>query len=291
MTKNFIVHDLQQGSQEWLDFRKGKVGASDVASILEMSPWETKLQCWERFISGASKQKNASMQRGTDLEPEALSAANAIFGGDPFRPVVLQSVEFPDLIASLDGYREWMGKREILEIKCPGEKDHSCAEKGIVPEKYYPQLQHQMWMANVPYAIYFSYGIREPAIVKVLRDETFIAQMIDQELQFLKDLRNWTRPEPRDSDWIKIDDPTAIASVEKYFQIDCEIKSLESRREEIKEFLKILAKNPRSIIGNARLQKVDVTGHIDTKKAMLDGIDLEKYRKPPFPIWRLTLSN
>src|SRR5258708_3135701 len=98
MSKDFIVHDLRQGSQECLDFRKGKVGASDVAAILEMSPWETKLQCWERFISGESKQKNDAMQRGTNLEPEALAAANAIFGGEPFRPAVLQSTKFPDLI-------------------------------------------------------------------------------------------------------------------------------------------------------------------------------------------------
>lgn len=287
---SFIVHDLVQGSQEWLDFRKGKIGASDVAAILGLSPWETKLQIWERMHGGKTKEKNEAMQRGNDLEPEALSAANMMFsGGAIFLPTVLQSKKNPDLIASLDGYREWMGIREILEIKCPGEEDHSIAQKNKIPEKYYPQLQHQMMIACVPYATYFSYRNKEGVIVRITRDDKFIEGMLSQELAFIDSLMRFVKPEPTDRDWMKIRDFKAISDVEKYFELDAIIKDLSQKRDFIKDSLKSISNHPRLMIGNAKLQKIEREGTIDYSKAEEDGICLEKYRKPPTESWRLSI--
>ena len=40
------------------------------------------------------------------------------------------------MIASLDGID--IDNKTLVEIKCPGEIDHSCAMDGQVPEKYPP---------------------------------------------------------------------------------------------------------------------------------------------------------
>lgn len=134
--------DLKQDTDEWFNFRKNKLGASDAPIIMGISPWKTPYQLWQEKLGFRSiPVMNEAMQRGKDLEPLALQSINLELGSEMI-PLVFQHESLDFMTASLDGYDE---KNKIAcEIKCPRGSDHELALQGKIPEKYIPQLQHQM---------------------------------------------------------------------------------------------------------------------------------------------------
>ena len=76
---------------------------------------------------------NGAMQRGKTLEPLARRAYVSHTSID-VEPVCVQSLAYPWMRASLDGLSA--DGRRVVEIKCPGEKDHQLAGSGSVPGKY-----------------------------------------------------------------------------------------------------------------------------------------------------------
>src|ERR1700690_2844696 len=63
---------LVQGTKEWLDFRKDKVGASDAPVIMGVSPWSTPLKLWEEKMGLRQPRKpTKSMEEGINNEEKA----------------------------------------------------------------------------------------------------------------------------------------------------------------------------------------------------------------------------
>lgn len=88
------------------------------------------------------------------MEPIARNLYQALTGL-PSQPVCCIHDTVDWLRASLDG---WNGAHKIvLEIKCVNAKDHQDALDGRVPEKYIPQVQHQLLVTGAKTAHYFSY--------------------------------------------------------------------------------------------------------------------------------------
>jgi putative phage-type endonuclease len=181
-----------QGSLEWLNFRRNKIGASDAAVIMHVSPWKKLITLWEEKIGLKEEKSNTyHMKRGINLEPLARLYFNAMTG---FRvePDVCISFHYPWMMASLDGYDP--KTNVVLEIKCPGKEDQALAVQGKIPEKYYPQLQHQMAVMEVDYMYYLSFNGIEGPILKVKRDQSYIEQMIEKEQIFYDCVANFVVP-------------------------------------------------------------------------------------------------
>lgn len=154
---------MEQGSIEWLNLRKTKITATDSCVIMGASHWKTKIQLYHEKMSPENKNfTNAAMQRGIDLEPVARDLF-FIKTGIQMHPQVVVS---DWAMASLDGICD-MGMH-ILEIKCPGPKDHAIALEGKVPDHYYPQLQHQMWVCNVHRMFYFLLTVQMASLSKLI---------------------------------------------------------------------------------------------------------------------------
>jgi len=278
-----------QGSEAWHQFRKGKIGASDAASIMGVSPWETRLEAWERIALGKSKPKTDAMDRGTRLEGKAREWINGVLQMECV-PVVIQSVSHPDLIASLDGYIDVNGNVAILEIKCPGMSTHTEALKGKIPDHYYPQLQHQMDMVDVNEMWYISFDGNQGVILKCKRDEEYCKDLFFQELTFLASLINFRPPEATDKDWVRIVDPVLDVKAERYKELTRLADEVDIERDMLKKELIEEAGHPRSRIGDLSIQKVIRKGVLDYERIAKDsGIeDLERYRKLPIETWRIS---
>lgn len=192
----FIVvqgEESVQGSDAWREFRKDKIGASDIATILGVNPWETPLEFFERRVHGIEKPKSAAMQRGNDLEKEARRMMNEKTGRD-YQPCVLQSYDNPSLMVSLDGMYVDEDGVHIIEIKCPGKKTHEIAKEGQIPFYYIPQICYQCMITGAQTAIYVSWdGMSDDLVMidyepnKELCEE--ITSKVSQFLQDLKDLQ------------------------------------------------------------------------------------------------------
>jgi putative phage-type endonuclease len=185
--------NLVQGSNEWLEFRRGKIGASDAPVILEQSPWATPYQLWLEKMELYCKPKNFAMQRGVALEPLARQAFMD-YTGHSVKPAVVQNPQYEWMIASLDGVTP--DKRYAVEIKCAGKTDHAYVErKREPPKKYISQLQHQMYVVGLDMIYYYSFDGAQGICVEYYRDEDFIAQLLQKELEFWNNMLNFTPPE------------------------------------------------------------------------------------------------
>ncbi len=44
------IIDLEQGTPEWLEWRKNGIGSSDIATIMGANPYQTPYQLWEENL-------------------------------------------------------------------------------------------------------------------------------------------------------------------------------------------------------------------------------------------------
>ena len=149
---------LQQGSPEWLQFRQKGIGGSDAAAALGISPYKSNIELWEEK-TGRREPTDISgkpyVQYGTDAE----DPLRRLFALDfPQYTVLQQKTEvyqkgfmFASLDARLASKEEGLG---ILEIKTSELHSKIAAEKWDkqVPQHYYVQILHYMYVLNAAYA-------------------------------------------------------------------------------------------------------------------------------------------
>jgi putative phage-type endonuclease len=283
------IVNIKQGTPEWREFRNDKIGSSHASAIMGMNPWMSPLQCWESIISKESKEPNAAMIRGNQLEPVAREMVNADYASsltsEKFQPIVAQHDTFDWMIASLDG---WNG-HSVLEIKCPGERDHADAKAGNIPEHYIPQLQHQLMVTGAKYGNYFSFDGKDGVMILFERDEVFISQLMEEEHAFYQSLLSFTPPEATDRDIVEITDPILLKQAENYRRLQEQIYLMQDDLENIRKDLIKGTSAPRAKIGSLKISKVIRKGAIDYASIpILQTMDLEVYRKKPVESWRIT---
>ncbi len=275
---------IEQGCPEWHALRKTKITATDSCVIMGASHWKTRVQLYNEKLSNEEPTPpNERMKRGTDLEPIARDLFNVKTGWKMKPAVVVKDW----LMASLDGLDESVGA--IVEIKCPGEKDHATAVRGKVPDHYYPQLQHQMYVAGVQVAYYFSFDGMDGVTVTVQRDDEYIDKMLEEERKFYDCLINRTPPEPIEGDYIERDDDLWEGIAKRWKFITSQIKVFEDLQEDLKKQLVFLSGESNTKGAGISLCQIQRKGNVDYAKIpQLKGIDLEPFRKASINSWRIT---
>ena len=280
---------IKQNTQEWLDFRRNKIGASDAPIIMGVSPWKTAYQLWEEKVGLRSPSAQSfAMKRGTEMEDTARRAFSSRMGLK-FEPKVILHPIYGFMMASLDGFNE--ENRLLVEIKCPGMVDHGIAVDGEIPEKYMAQLQHQMECADVEMMYYYSFGVTEGIVIEVERDRSYIANMIDKEREFYNCLTTLEAPTLTDRDY-RMQDSERFFELEKLYWEQDQIEKTASdfKNSYRKEMLSIADGHP-SCGKMFKISKTFRRGSIDEAKALRDGVPLDKYRKDPIQSWRITAQN
>src|SRR5277367_4327685 len=146
------VINVEQGSEEWLSWRKTVITATDCPAILGSSPWATAYKCWQKKLGLIPEQKsNDAMERGKRLEPVIRERFINKYGLN-MTPIVLESSEYDFLGASLDGLSD-CGKY-VLEIKTGGHNLYKMAQDGVVPQYYLDQIQHQLLVTEAEKCFY-----------------------------------------------------------------------------------------------------------------------------------------
>ncbi len=281
--------NLRQGTPEWHGYRKGKIGASLAPVIMNVSPWQTQYQLWEEMLEiRPPKVQTDSMKRGLDLEQRARNLFEMETGIAVF-DAVYQHPIIEWMFASLDGYSA--DCQTIIEIKCPGATDHDSAINGMIPEKYYPQLQHQIAVTNAKNCFYVSYDGYEIAIVQAYRDQDYIDELIESETQFIKRVRTFDAPPMTARDVNERSDLDFLFAADKYKTLLRYQKEIEDRIENAKQELIGISEGKNCKGGSLSLTKVVRKGNVDYSQIPeLKEIDLEKYRKPVSSYWKISLN-
>ncbi len=286
MTEKHLI----QGSPEWLAMRKNYIGGSNAPVIMNGIHFgRTPYQLWQEKLGVGEEQKdNTAMAEGRRMEPIARNQYQ-ITTGILVEPEVVFHPTIKYMMASLDGLA--LSKDSAVEIKNAGEPDHATAEAGKVPDKYYPQLQHQLeCIAHLGINVidYFSYHKGKGVIVKVKRDEKYIKQLLKKEKAFWDMVVTFEMPPFVDADFRK----RSESWIEKariahdYKQKLSEIKKLSD--DATKDV--VLASDGHNSCGGGFFFRKSVRPGAVNYKAIpeLLGIDLETFRKDPVEMWRLT---
>jgi len=194
-----IITDLEQGSDEWLDLRMGKLTASKFKDVLAKgrgnAPGKTRqsymYQLAAEILTGEREEgfTNKYMEWGNEWEPAARAAYQLKHGVDVQE---VAFIEYSDRIGvSPDGL---IGEVGLIEIKCPKTTTQiDWFLKGKVPPEHYAQIQGQIWVSGREWCDFVSY---DPRIVgesgyfevRVPRDDEYIELLKDECAIFIGEL-------------------------------------------------------------------------------------------------------
>jgi putative phage-type endonuclease len=191
---------IEQGSEEWLKLRLGKVTASRITDVLAkgksgeaLTREDYRYELVVQRLTGDPGESftNAAMEWGTATEPQARIAyeaqADVFVEQVPF--VLHPTIEW--FGCSPDGL---VGKDGLLEIKCPSSKNHiKYLNAGKPPAKYVPQMQCQMAVTGRQWCDIVSFDPRLPLdlqlfVARLDRDVAYIMSMEAEVDKFLKEV-------------------------------------------------------------------------------------------------------
>lgn len=188
-----IIHNMEQGSEEWHGIRCGIPTASNFGKILSAtgkpstsasSYMDSLLADWLAGQPVDIVQSTLWMERGTELEAEARQAYSFITGNE------VQQVGF----CMEDGGR-WgcspdglIGEDGGLEIKCPKASTLVGYYHMLrCPSDYRPQIQGCMMVTGRQWWEFFAYHpALRPLIVRVKRDDEYIKKQEEALTKFVE---------------------------------------------------------------------------------------------------------
>lgn len=284
------IINVEQGSKEWLSWRKTVITATDCSAIMGNNPWVTPYKCWQRKLGLIEEQKaNEAMERGSRLEPKARAQFNDRYGFD-MKPAVVESSEFEFLGASLDGINA-LGNH-ILEIKCGGSKLHALAEKGEIPAYYMDQMQHQLLVTRAEKCFYYSFDGENGIYIEVLPDPEFITRFMPKARSFWKGVAFFEPPSLQLSDYKDMNDSLDWKEYAKMYQeTDAAIKSLEDKKDYLRKKLIELCADQSCTGHGVKVMKSIMKGRVAYDEIPeIKGIDLDKYRKNSTSSWKIFIE-
>lgn len=157
-----IEKKIFESREKWLEARANRIGGSDSASVLGLSPYKSNVRLWELKTGRAKevdKSDNSFIQYGTAAESHLRELFKLDF---PEYQVEYEennmwlNDKFPFAHASLDG---WLidpdGRKGILEIKTASIMSAVHRERWTnhIPDNYYCQILHYLMITEFDFAI------------------------------------------------------------------------------------------------------------------------------------------
>lgn len=278
--------NYEQGSEEWLAWRRSGIGSSNAACLMGFYDYNTPYKLWlDKLGLSSSKETTSAMQRGHDLEPIARESFEKATG-IKMTPTIKLHNSITYMNASMDGMSD-CGKYAI-EIKCPKREFHEMALSGQVPAIYFPQLQHQIEVCGLGKIFYFSFDGKNGIVLEIDRDDDYIKRMIVIQKEFWDCVLNFEPPALTDKDYTQRDDIEWTSAARNYQDIQQQMKYLKEKKETARKNLIQLSGNCSSQGVGLKLSRIVRKGNVNYSDIPeLKIVDLEKYRKPPIETWRI----
>lgn len=212
-----IIHDVQQGTSEWLRLRAGRPTSSSFDQII--TPGGKPSKSAERYLLTLLAERvikhpiiehvSMWMQRGSLMEKDAVSFYELQNDIDT-TPVGFMTNDAGTIGASPD---RLVGEKGLLEIKVPSEHVHMgyLLKSGNAYDAYRVQVQGQLWVSGREFVDLLSWHPEmPPALTRIPRDEDFIAILGEAVTKFSEILENYAE-ELKARGWITPEAPAPDA--------------------------------------------------------------------------------
>lgn len=290
----YKVIDLPQGSNEWLEFRKNKIGGSDIPSIMDLAgAFKSRKELLEEKLTGKSKEvtefQKSIFERGHELEAIARARIEKHLGHN-FPPLVIQSTTNESFMASLDGFNVERG--EVLEIKSTKNKEKlEQANREEVTDIFGVQLQWQMMLSGAKrgyLAVINSEDETELHLIEQVPNEEKQQEILAAVAKFIADKSKAVAP-------ITDLQSTTLDYIERSKRVIAEYQKLiDLEEDKIKEMAaKVLDEYKAEKIkgGNVTIEWATRKGNIDYGRIpQLENVDLEPFRKPASRFVKITVK-
>jgi len=151
-------HNMEQKTDEWFHIRKGKITGTTLKAIMGTSKARQEAMyeiIAERLTVGVESEGDYEnpMQRGTRLEPDAISAFELETGKNVERVGFAEDDDNPLIANSPDGL---IGEDEAIEAKCLGGKNHiKMWLTNEIPDEYFWQVVQYFVVNKKLQTLYF----------------------------------------------------------------------------------------------------------------------------------------
>ena len=183
----YLIDDIEQGTEKWLEWRRGVIGASEAAIIMGDNRRKGRQQLLDEKLGLIEPFRGNELTReGNLIEPHARAALAKKYR-QKLTPTIVQDIHEPFLAASLDGINS--SRDKIYEIKCGARTYESVETSRKVPSYYVAQVQHMMMVTQMDSLIFAAYRPQEPLITfEVFRNDSYIRELRRKEKGFIKEL-------------------------------------------------------------------------------------------------------
>lgn len=199
--------------EEWLKERLNGIGASEAASIMNLSPYKSNLQLWEEKTGRRVAEDIGDkpyVKFGIEAEKHiralfALENPQYLVSYEEFK--IIRNPDYPFIFATLDGELSEIGSAEpfpnfgrsgvweckTTEIMRAGQWDEW---NGRIPNNYYVQVLHQLLATCYDFAVLTArirYTDREGNKKSVTQDYTIERSLVLDDLEYLlqEEIKFW----------------------------------------------------------------------------------------------------
>lgn len=249
-------------TREQLELRKSKVMASNVAGLLGLSPYTSRVAAWAECIGLVQTEENEAMRSGNFLERGLLDWASAKLKvdrvespGTIFHPVKSWAGCTPDGLwpSACDGIQIKVHNLGILaQFSTHHPEEVSEPHNDLIPEHHLIQCTWEMYVTGARVwwlGAYF--GGADFRLYRLHRDEDLVRMLVEQAEQVWRDYIVPQKEPPMDGDEAttaylkkrypraapgKVLQPTPdiLAWATRYQELGTRIKELETARDEAK---------------------------------------------------------
>lgn len=284
-----FIH-LEQGSEAWKEYRRSKIGASEVAAIQGKCVYSSVLMLYNSKIDKTERSVNSGMEQGTRLEPIIRDRVNYLHNTN-FQPVVMESTINDFMFCSLDGW-DFTADVKQIEIKVNNAERHQMACENQVFEPHMIQVQTQLAVSGLSEALYVSYHAASDhyADVVVKRNEEQIKGIVEDCRKFYYEhMVAFLPPDASEMDYVDITNGETLEWAKEYLDICLQLGIFECNKEILRQKMIEKSKNQNAKIGNLKMTRFTRKGNVDYSKIpALQDLDLNPFRKAPTTQWRIS---